>query len=105
MSSGQAVNPVPQLRQEMACPVSPRAQHSAADAPGEVLAAAMADDWRRGERRRAEDYLDRHPELLDPPEGAIRLIYEEVCLRREQGEDVGTEELHRRFPDWAGELA
>src|SRR5262249_57086537 len=65
----------------------------------------MADAWRHGERRPAEEYLERHPELLDPPEGAVRLIYEEVCLRQERGEEVAAEELRRRFPRWARELA
>ena len=54
----------------------------------EGLALEMAAAWRRGERHAAEHYLDRHPELLDPPEGAVRLIYEEVCLRREHGRGV-----------------
>jgi eukaryotic-like serine/threonine-protein kinase len=73
--------------------------------PAERLAAEMADAWRRGERRPAEHYLERHPELLDPPEGAVRLIYEEVCLRQERGEEVAAEELLGRFPHWADELA
>ncbi len=71
----------------------------------ERLAEAMAEAWRRGECLPAEHYLDTHPELLDPPEGAIRLIYEEVCLRQEQGETVPVEELLSRFPLWASELA
>src|SRR5262245_56160183 len=65
----------------------------------------MAAAWRRGERVPAEDYLERHPELLDPPEGALRLIYEEVCQRQERGEEVAAGELLVRFPRWAGELA
>jgi serine/threonine protein kinase/Flp pilus assembly protein TadD len=68
------------------------------------LAAEMADAWARGERLPAEHYLDRHPELLALPEEAMRLIYEEVCLRQELGEEVAAEELARRFPRWAGEL-
>lgn len=73
--------------------------------PGESLAAEMAAAWRRGEHLPAEYYLDRHPALLDPPEGAIRLIYEEVCLRQEEGEEVAVAELFRRFPHWADELS
>lgn len=72
---------------------------------GEALAAQMASDWRRGDCLAAESYLDRHPELLDTPEGALRLIYEEVCLRQDRGEEVAAEELLRRFPRWANELA
>src|SRR5947209_4194073 len=73
--------------------------------PGEGLAAAMADAWRRGDFRPAEHLLGPDPERFDPPEAAIRLIYEEVCLRQERGEEVTPQELRRRFPRWADELA
>jgi serine/threonine protein kinase/Tfp pilus assembly protein PilF len=63
----------------------------------------MVAAWRRGERPRAEDILALHPELGD--EAAIRLIYEEVCLRHEAGIEVDPTELARRFPRWADELA
>jgi serine/threonine protein kinase/Flp pilus assembly protein TadD len=58
--------------------------------------------WRRGERLRAEDLLARHPELGD--EAAIRLIYEEACLRLEAGLPVDPAEVARRFPRWRDEL-
>src|SRR5262245_21704009 len=64
----------------------------------------MAAAWRRGECSSAEDFLKRHPELLDSTEVALRLIYEEVCLRQEQGDEAAAEELLRRFPRWASEL-
>jgi serine/threonine protein kinase/Tfp pilus assembly protein PilF len=67
--------------------------------------AEMTAAWARGERLPAEHFLGRHPELIDQPEEAVRLIYEEVCLRQERGEEVPTEELGRRFPRWARELA
>ena len=41
-----------------------------------------------------------HPGLDD--EAAIRLIYEEVCLRRESGQDVATTEVVSRFPRLEG---
>jgi serine/threonine protein kinase/Flp pilus assembly protein TadD len=69
------------------------------------LAAEMTAAWRRGERPPAEPYLDGHPELLGHPEEAVRLVYEEVCLRQEFGPEVTAEELSRRFPRWADELA
>jgi serine/threonine protein kinase/tetratricopeptide (TPR) repeat protein len=72
---------------------------------GESLAAQMAADWAQGERLPAEHYLEQNPELLDQPEEAVRLIYEEVCQRQERGEEVTAEELGRRFPRWADELA
>src|SRR5436190_15958494 len=73
--------------------------------PGEALAAEMADAWHRGECLPAEHYLDRHPDLRAAPESAVRLIYEEVCLRQDGGEEVAAGELFRRFPRWADELA
>jgi serine/threonine protein kinase/Flp pilus assembly protein TadD len=63
---------------------------------------ALASAWSRGERVRAEDLLACHPGLGD--EAAIRLIYEEVCLRRESGEDLATTEVVNRFPRWKDEL-
>src|SRR5262245_20998464 len=64
---------------------------------------AMVAAWRRGERPRAEEMLANHPELGD--EAAIRLIFEEVCLRQEAGIEVDPAEIARRFPQWADELA
>ena len=63
----------------------------------------MVAAWRRGERLRVEEILARHPDLGD--DAAIRLIYEEVCLRREAGLEVDTAELARRFPQWREGLA
>jgi serine/threonine protein kinase/Flp pilus assembly protein TadD len=64
--------------------------------------AAFAAAWERGECVTADDLLASHPELST--EAAIRLIYEEVCLRRDAGQEVGTAEVVRRFPQWKGEL-
>ena len=63
---------------------------------------ALAAAWERGERVTADDLLARHPDL--GTEAAIRLIYEEVCLRRDAGQEVGTAEVVRRFPQWKEEL-
>lgn len=63
----------------------------------------MAAACGRGEKPRVEDFLARHPELSD--EEAIRLIYEEVCLRQEAGEAVASSEVLRRFPTWRSKLA
>jgi serine/threonine protein kinase len=71
---------------------------------GDRLALDMAAAWARGERRPVEYYLDRHPKLQDSPGEVARLIYEEVCLRAELGEEVRAEELVRSFPGWAREL-
>lgn len=71
----------------------------------ERLAGDMAAAWRRGEQLSAESYLDGHPELREHPAEAVRLVYEEVCLRQECGQEVAADELSRRFPRWADELA
>ena len=63
---------------------------------------AMASAWSRGERMSAEELLARLPGLGD--EAAIRLIYEEVCLRRDSGQDIATAEVVSRFPRWKDEL-
>jgi serine/threonine protein kinase/lipoprotein NlpI len=63
---------------------------------------AMVAAWRRGERPLAEEFLARHPELGS--EAAIRLIFEECCLRQEAGLEVDPAELARRFPRWWPEL-
>jgi serine/threonine protein kinase/Tfp pilus assembly protein PilF len=62
----------------------------------------MVAAWRRGERPLAEEFLARHPELGD--ESAIRLVFEEFCLRLEAGMEVDPDDLARRFPRWRDEL-
>src|SRR6059058_2312924 len=64
--------------------------------------AAMAAAWERGEHITAGEILRRYPEL--DTEAAIRLVYEEVCLRREAGLEVDTAEVVRQYPRWADEL-
>ena len=63
---------------------------------------AMAAAWARGERMGAVDLLEQCPELST--EHAVRLVYEEVCLRREAGEQVSIAEVVTRFPQWKNEL-
>ncbi len=63
---------------------------------------AMAAAWSRGHRVLADEVIGRHPELDD--ESAVRLIYEEVSLRRDSGEDTSTSEIIRRYPRWKDEL-
>jgi serine/threonine protein kinase/Flp pilus assembly protein TadD len=50
----------------------------------------------------AEDVLAQLPELGD--EETVRLIYEEVSLRRESGENVATTEVVKRYPRYKDEL-
>lgn len=64
----------------------------------------LASAWERGERLPAEKLLERCPKLLDCPEEAVRVIYEEICLRQENGEEIAAEEYCCRFPRWTEEL-
>src|SRR5262249_37228753 len=64
----------------------------------------MAASWRNGDRPSAEVFLARHSELVGNPDAALRLIYEEICLRQEAGEEVSADEITRRFPQWQTEL-
>src|SRR5438552_4863432 len=64
------------------------------------LAEEMAARWRQGDRPVAEEFLSRHPDLWDRPEIAARLIYEEICLRQESGDEQASVEVVQRFPQW-----
>src|SRR5207249_5207352 len=68
------------------------------------LAADMAEAWRRGERVRAEDYLQKHPLLAKNRDAAFRIICEEVCLRQEAGLTLDFASFEGRFPHWRKEL-
>jgi hypothetical protein len=68
------------------------------------LVEEMAASWRNGERPPAEIFLARHSELVGDPDAAMRLIYEEICLCQEAGEEVSADEITRRFPQWQAEL-
>src|SRR5438270_13705916 len=73
-----------------------------------VLAAtleAMAHQWHSGKPRPAEQWLADYPELAADPESAVRVVYEEFCLREERGERVESTELYTRFPHWREPLA
>src|SRR5215470_68671 len=73
-----------------------------------VLAAtleAMAHNWHSGRPRPAEEWLAEYPELAGDPESAVRVVYEEFCLREERGERVEPNELFNRFPQWREQLA
>ena len=61
---------------------------------------AMVAAWQRGERPTAEEFLV--PEIDD--EIAIRLIFEEFCLRQEAGLTVDPRDFAARFPRWWPEL-
>jgi serine/threonine protein kinase len=83
---------------------SPIAYVPGPDSLAERLAEEMRRRWRRGERPLAEEFLRRHPELWDRPQAAAELIYEEICLREEDGEPGADEDVLHRFPQWAAPL-
>src|SRR5579864_8571569 len=68
------------------------------------LAEEMIRRWRAGDRVRAEELLDRHPELWHSPEHGLEIIYEEICLRREKCADDDAGDVLGRFPQWSPQL-
>ena len=58
--------------------------------------------WEGPERATVEDYRDGYPELDD--DGLVALIYEEFCLREEEGEAPVPIEYDERFPKLANRL-
>ena len=63
-----------------------------------VLRADQFKRWQHGQRVLAEAYLEHFPELRADEEAALDLIYSEVVLREERGEQPQLEEYVRRFP-------
>lgn len=64
----------------------------------------MAEAWRGGHRLNVEEVLKAHPSLAAQPRTALRLISEELYLRRESGQPAAIEEILGRFPQWRAEL-
>lgn len=60
--------------------------------------------WRAGCPVFLEQYLDRLPALRDDPEALLDLIYNEIRLREEQGEQLNLDEYCGRFPELEREL-
>jgi serine/threonine protein kinase len=73
-----------------------------------VLAALIKADLRcrfaRGERPAVGDYLKNYPLLEDAGERVLSLIYEEYCLREEQGEPPDVESFCARYAPWRDSL-
>lgn len=64
----------------------------------------MAAAWRDGLQTPAEKWLERHPQFSANPQLAVQIVYEEICLREEQGEHVKRAEIYARFPQWQSAL-
>jgi serine/threonine protein kinase len=67
-------------------------------------AQAMALAWQTGQRPGVEDLLAQFPALASAPRAVLRLISEELFLRREAGEAVEFDDILARFPQWRAEL-
>lgn len=75
------------------------------DLLAEELSVQMAAAWQEGKRSLSEQFLARHPLLREHRDAFLRVICEELCLRRDAGEEVTAEELAGRFPEWRNEIA
>jgi serine/threonine protein kinase len=83
---------------------SPTVHIPGPDSLAERLAEEMRRRWQQGQRPDAEEFLARHPELWEHPHAAAELIYEEICLREEDGQAGAASAVLRRFPQWAAQL-
>jgi serine/threonine protein kinase/Flp pilus assembly protein TadD len=83
-----------------------RVEPQAADGTSFSVAAAPLEDvlaaMRQSPNPRAEEFLERLPGLR--AQDAVRIIYEEACLRIERGDASVTADVLARFPRWAREL-
>lgn len=69
------------------------------------LVERFAAAWEAGKCTSVEQFLAGNPQACADPEVAVRLVYEEYCLRQEAGEEVDPEAILERFPPWRSELA
>jgi tRNA A-37 threonylcarbamoyl transferase component Bud32 len=67
-----------------------------------MLDTALAEQrmrWRSGTRELVEEHLERRPDLRSDHDAVLDLLYNEVLLRRERGEQPALDEYLRRFPN------
>lgn len=60
--------------------------------------------WEAGRCASVEQFLADQPLAGTDPQLAVRLIYEEFCLRQEAGDAVEPASVLARFPQWRAEL-
>lgn len=74
-----------------------------------TLAALVKADLRgrfaRGETPAVAEYLERFPRLREADERVVSLVYEEYCLREEQGESLDAEGFCNQYEPWRDSLA
>ncbi len=71
------------------------------------LAFLMADQrqrWQRGERVFLESYFEQHPEWGESNELLLDLVYHEILVREQRGDEPTLEEYVKRFPHLANDL-
>lgn len=83
---------------------SDAAGRDAADLQASDAARAMATAWQSGDRLSVEEVLEQHRDLATSPKAVLRLISEELFLRREAGERIEVQDIVSRFPGWHAEL-
>jgi serine/threonine protein kinase/Tfp pilus assembly protein PilF len=67
----------------------------------ELVRVDMEYTWRRGRRRRLEEYESRFPQLFSDPGRAREVAFEEYRLRQQAGDSPSPAEYRRRFGgDW-----
>lgn len=78
-----------------------------ADSTSTLTTSLLADQrarWDRGEQVSVEEFLRHRPDLKDNTELVLDLIYSELILRRENGEDPPADEYIKRFPNLAADI-
>jgi WD40 repeat protein len=76
---------------------------SAARAPSRLIV-EQRRRWEAGERVPVEVFLDAYPALRTDTDALLDLVYNEVVLRRQCGEEPPLEEYTRRFPELTAPL-
>jgi WD40 repeat protein/serine/threonine protein kinase len=69
-----------------------------------ALQAELRQQWRQGQRLLVETLITRHPILTVNTEAILDLLYHELLLREERGEQPQRDEYTHRFPHLAGSL-
>lgn len=60
--------------------------------------------WQRGNRSSVETLCTEHPEVQSHPDVILDLIYNEILLREQAGDEPALAEYARRFPQFAAQL-
>jgi tetratricopeptide (TPR) repeat protein len=72
--------------------------------PAASLCLDQRERWQRGESVLVETYVERFPALRTNPDGLLDLIYNEIVLREESGEQPQLEDYLSRFGQFEPQL-